>query len=75
MNADRRKQLSYALDQVNSALNIVLNSSEQEQEYVDSMPENLQESHKCRTGNEVAEELNEISTELEDISGRIEAVI
>ena len=44
MNGTRRKQIRQALDLLEQARNILNQCMEEEQDYVDSMPENLQNS-------------------------------
>lgn len=47
MNDLRRKELQKAIYLLDNAMDIIILASEEEQEYADNIPENLQESEKC----------------------------
>ena len=68
MNAGRRKELERARGMLIDAMEILTACSEEEQEYADNMPENLQ-------GSEKHENAEQISGDLADSAGEIENIV
>lgn len=75
MNANRRKQLQRAIELLDEAKTIIDSCRDEEQEYVDSMPENLQNSEKAEKANEVVSQLDEVIYAIEENVTVIEEVI
>jgi len=72
MNDARRKQLYAAIENIDTAMNIVTECTDEEQEYFDNMPEGLQGSEKGDQASETIDELQNVVEELNDLMGRIE---
>lgn len=74
MNKTRRETLARAASlieeaaaAVESALEILNDCKDEEQEYLDNMPENLQQSDKAYTAEEAIDAMDSAIDELEDI--------
>lgn len=72
MNDDRRKELRRAKALVDEAQAIVASCAEEEREYRDNMPENMQGGDKGSAAEEKASELEDVASELEDLAGKLE---
>ena len=66
MNAARRKELEKAKSLLYEAIEIITCAADEEQDYSDSMPENLQGSERFSKAEEISSTLQEISGELEN---------
>jgi hypothetical protein len=71
MNKQRRKLLQEAIAKLDHAQSDVFTASDEEQEYVDNMPENLQESDRYYTAENTANELSEVADEIAELIGRL----
>ena len=72
MNKQRRKDIDTiieALEEIRAQIQFVL---EEEQEYLDNMPENLQNSEKHETAETAVEELKETDGSIDDIIEHLE---
>ena len=72
MNDGRRKQLTEAIENIDSALATISECADEEQEYFDNMPEGLQGSEKGDQASETIDQLRIIDEELNDLMSRIE---
>lgn len=72
MNNARRKAIGTIISTLEAAQYDVEAVAEEEQEYADGMPENLQGSEKFEKAEDVALELDQIQSELSDIISRLE---
>lgn len=72
MNNARRKELERARVLIAEAGDIIRTAQEEEQEYFDNMPENMQTGDKGTKAEETASNLEEISSELDELLSRIE---
>lgn len=59
MNKARRKELSQAVELLEEAQSIIESCRDEEQEYIDNMPENLHESEKYYAAEEAVDNMNE----------------
>ena len=59
MNKARRKELSRAVELLEEAQSIIESCRDEEQEYMDNMPENLQESEKHYAAEEAVDNMND----------------
>ena len=75
MNKDRRKRLQEAIDLIESARTIVEECRDEEEEYRDNMPENLQDSDKYYMADEAVDNLTSALESLEDVTSPIEEAI
>ncbi len=64
MNNVRRKELNKAARLLEEAQEILVNCCEEERDYYDNMPENLQNSGRGDRTGEVVDNLDEISNEV-----------
>lgn len=60
MNKARRKELNRAVELLEEAQSIIESCRDEEQEYMDNMPENLQESEKYYAAEEAVDNMNEV---------------
>lgn len=58
MNADRRKQIEKAIELMEEAKGILENCKDEEQDYLDNMPESLQMGDKGQKAGEAIENLD-----------------
>lgn len=72
MNNQRRKQISEILNVLTEAKEQVDDVAEQEREYADCMPENLQSSERYDTACEAADNLEEAASLFDDIIDYLE---
>lgn len=75
MNKDRRKRLQEAIDLIEAARTIVEECRDEEEEYRDNMPENLQDSDKYYMADEAVDNLTSALESLEDVTSPIEEAI
>lgn len=75
MNKDRRKRLQEAIDLIEAARTIVEECRDEEEEYRDNMPENLQDSDKYYMADEAVDNLTSALDSLEDVTSPIEEAI
>lgn len=66
MNKERRKEIERAISMLLEAEAILSEARDQEQEYYDNMPENLQGSEKGDTAAQAASELEDACSNVED---------
>ena len=59
MNKARRKELNQAVELLEEAQSIIESCRDEEQEYMDNMPENLQESEKYCAAEEAVNNMDE----------------
>ena len=74
MNKQRRneiKNLSQRLRQINSGLQKVLDD---EQDYYDNIPENLQTSSRADDSEEAIDQLTEVIEEIEELIGTLSSI-
>lgn len=67
MNKDRRKRINQAVEMLDQARNILEECMDEEEEYRDNMPENLQGSEKYEVADSNVDCLESAVTGLEDV--------
>lgn len=67
MNNDRRKEINKAVSLLQEALSILENARDEEQDYYDNMPENLQGSDRGQTAEQAASNLDDACSSLEEV--------
>lgn len=72
MNKARRKKLGKAISLVEDALDIVAAARDDEQDYIDNLPENLQQSEKGEAAQEAEDNLNSAHDSLEEARDSLE---
>ena len=72
MNSPRRKELKKIYDLISEAKNRLEIVKDEEEEYKDNMPENLQFSEKYEKSEEIVDNLDEAIDELDSILETIE---
>ncbi len=72
MNAARRKELEKARVLIAEARDIISTAAEEERDYYDNMPENMQSGDKGNRADEAATALEEVDGELDELLGKIE---
>lgn len=72
MNEARRKELNKARGMLEEAKAIIEAAGEEEREYFDNMPENMQSGDKGSKAGEASVSLEEAASELDDIISKIE---
>ena len=72
LNAGRRKKLMVAIDHLREASNIVDQIKDEEQDSLDNMPENLQESERYSNMEEAVDALDDALTSINEASDYIE---
>ena len=72
MNNERRKMLRDAMSALAEVRAVIEQAASEEQDYLDNMPENMQDSDKAQRADEIASELTDIASEMEDLDTRIE---
>lgn len=75
MNAARRKKLEKVIDQISELQEDLQSLLEEEEEYRDNIPENLQESDRYYKADEACDRLGEAVYELENAAGDIREAI
>ena len=71
MNKQRRAKLSNVCEMLRTALGIVSDVRDDEQDAIDNLPENLQESERCTAMEDAVDELEEA---IDNIESAIECV-
>ncbi len=71
MNNTRRKMLDASLSKLEGVQSDIMMTAEEEQDYYDNAPENMQQSEKYERASEVSEELESIAQDIEDIIDRL----
>jgi len=72
MNNSRRKQIRSVIKRLVEIQEEISSIADDEQEYYDEAPENLQMSERYERAEEVAGELEGLSSEIEDLCERLE---
>lgn len=72
LNAGRRKSLAVAMDHLREASNIVDRIKDEEQDSLDNMPENLQESERYSNMEEAVDALDDALTAINEASDYVE---
>jgi len=75
MNKDRRKNLQAVIDAITEANETLETLKEEEEEYRDNMPENLQDSERYEKADAACDSLDEAISNLEEAIGDIETAI
>ena len=75
MNNTRRKALKNILDQFEVLMSSLENLQQEEEDYRDNMPENLQGSKKYEKADEAVSNLEDAVNSLEDVISSIEAAM
>ena len=71
MNKQRRKEIEKFAEEVNEKVSELSGIIDAEQEYLDNMPENLQESERYQRTEEGIDELNDILDEYTSLYDRL----
>lgn len=72
MNKARRKELAKATEMMNDARDIIESCMEEEQDYLDNMPENLQYSEKHEMAESAVESMENAIDKLEEAMQNVE---
>lgn len=72
MNTERRKLIQEARDKLAEAKALVEQAQQEEQDYFDNMPENLQDAVKGQTASDTADKLQEVVDSLEEAESGLE---
>lgn len=72
MNDARRKEIEKALGLISEAKSILETARDEEQEYFDNMPENMQSGEKGEKASEAAGALEEAVNSIEEIESNLE---
>lgn len=72
MNDERRKLLSKVSELLAEAHGLLTQATEEEQDYFDNMPENMQSGDKGSRAEEVADALQDAVSSLDDIMSTVE---
>ena len=75
MNKARRKELSRAVELLEEAQSIIESCRDEEQEYMDNMPENLQESEKYYAAEEAVNNMNEAYDKIDEVINSVESAM
>lgn len=75
MNQNRRKRLKEAVAILDSALKIVSTAKDEEQDSLDSCPENLQDSERCVVMENAIDALEEAMDNIEQASESINSAM
>lgn len=75
MNKARRKELSRAVELLKEAQSIIESCRDEEQEYMDNMPENLQESEKYYAAEEAVNNMDEAYDEIDEAINSVESAM
>ena len=75
MNKARRKELSRAVELLGEAQSIIESCRDEEQEYMDNMPENLQESEKYCAAEEAVNNMDEAYDKIDEIINSVEGAM
>ena len=66
MNKDRRKRIQEAINMLEDSMSILNECADEEQDYMDNMPENLQCSEKYDTAEYACDALTDTVSQIED---------
>ncbi len=72
MNKDRRKQIDEAIAHLEAAKELLTTAENEEQEYYDNMPENMQGGDKGQAAESAASYLSDAVSSIEDAIGSAE---
>ena len=72
MNADRRKKIKEASEGLDAARAVLEEARDEEQDYIDDMPENLQGGDRANRAEEVVDILDTAISELETTVEQLE---
>ena len=75
MNKARRKELSRAVELLGEAQSIIESCRDEEQEYMDNMPENLQESEKYCAAEEAVNNMDEAYDKIGEAIDSVESAM
>lgn len=75
MNKVRRKELSKAVELLEEAQSIIESCRDEEQEYIDNMPENLQESEKYYAAEEAVNNMDEAYDKIDEVINSVESAV
>lgn len=75
MNKQRRKELAKAKDMLTEAMDILVAAGEEEQEYAENMPENMQGSEKFEKAEQASSDLMDAVSEIENLILTIDGAI
>lgn len=75
MNKARRKELSRAVELLEEAQSIIESCRDEEQEYIDNMPENLQESEKYYAAEEAVNNMDEAYDKIGEAIDSVESAM
>lgn len=75
MNKARRKELSRAVELLEEAQSIIESCRDEEQEYMDNMPENLQESEKYYVAEEAVNNMDEAYDKIDEVINSVESAM
>ena len=71
MNKPRRKDLDKALELIGEARSLIENARDEEQEYFDNIPENLQMSDRGQEAEQAADNLSQAADAFDDMESYI----
>ena len=75
MNNKRRKELRKAVDMLRDASSIVADAGQEEEDYAENMPENMQDGDKYERAMEVVDILSDAEDLIDEAIGKIEEAI
>ena len=75
MNKDRRKLIEKAVGLLSDAKELIEQAAEEEQDYADNMPENLQGSERHENAEQAASELCDCAGELESVIDTLHEIV
>lgn len=75
MNKARRKELKRAIELLEEAQGIIESCRDEEQEYMDNMPENLQESEKYYAAEEAVNNMDEAYDKIDEVINSVESAM
>ena len=75
MNKARRKELNRAVELLEEAQSIIESCRDEEQEYMDNMPENLQESEKYYAAEEAVNNMDEAYDKIDEVINSVESAM
>lgn len=75
MNKARRKELSRVVELLEEAQSIIESCRDEEQEYMDNMPENLQESEKYYAAEEAVNNMDEAYDKIDEVINSVESAM
>ena len=75
MNKARRKELGRAVELLEEAQSIIESCRDEEQEYMDNMPENLQESEKYYAAEEAVNNMDEAYDKIDEVINSVESAM